>query len=419
MKALKKIYQNDFVSNTLIGIFIKGVSFVVPYLLITPYLIRTLGEGQFGLISFSVGFVSLFFPFVEYGFMLTAPRDLSLHQGNLSEIGRICSNIIAVKLLLGGICFFAASCFIFFEKKLANHAQLHFFSLFLLLGQVVIPIWLFQGLGQLKKFAFYTLLVNIAYLLYVVIFIKSPSDYLYVNLGQGCIWIALYAVALGQIIYPIRKYLHFTYSGALIELKKGFFIFLTNFFHFLFITCNIVILGFFVEGKELDNYSYAEKIYMVFRVVSGVIYQMAYPKVFTLKQNSDEIANKFLKKLFVGILLVFGSISLLLFWQSEMVIWAFTGKLNAEAAELLRILAFSSLVYALSVPLSQKILVFLSNKVFAIILFWVVIFNISLNLYAAPTYGAKGTATALLFTEIFFLTLSGFYVFIAQNKQSK
>lgn len=203
------------------------------------------------------------------------------------------------------------------------------------------------------------------------------------------------------------------------ELRKGFFIFLTNLFHFLFITCNIVILGFFVEGRDLDNYSYAEKIYMIFRIVSGIIYQMAYPKVFTLKQNSKEAADKFLKKLFVGILFVFSLISLVLFWQSEVLIWGFTGKLNNEAAELLRILAFSSLVYALSVPISQKILVFYSSKVFSGILFIVVIFNISLNLYAAPSYGAKGTATTLLLTEIFFLTLSGFYVFIAQNKQSK
>jgi len=387
--------------------------------MITPYLARTLGEGQFGLISFSVGFVSLFFPFVEYGFMLTAPRDLSLHQGNVSEIGKISSNVLLGKLLLGVVCFLAAICFIFFEKKLASNVQLHLFSLTLLLGQVLIPIWLFQGLGQLKKFAFYTVAVNVAYLSYVFLFIKSPSDYLYVTLGQGATWTILYTLALSQILYPIRKHLYFSWKDVLDELKKGFSLFLTNLFHFLFITLNIVILGFFVEGRALDNYSYAEKIYMIFRIASGVIYQMAYPKVFLLRQKSREAADSFLWKLFWGILLGFGLISVVLFWQSETIIWLFTGKDNPEASELLRILAFSSLIYALSVPVSQKILVFYSSKTFSIILFLVVCFNIASNLYAVAIYGVKGTAVTLLLTEIFFLTLSSVYIFIAKNKPKR
>lgn len=412
---LKKILQNDFLSNTFVGIFIRGISFVVPYLLINPYLIRTLGEGQFGLISFSVGFVSLFFPFVEYGFMLTAPRDLALHQNNQATIGEIISNVLGVKILLGSICVFILLGLIFFEKKLASNAILHCFSLTLLLVQILIPSWLYQGLGSLRKFAIYTLLVNILFLLLIFSLIRSSSDYLYVNLIQGLVGISIYLIALLQIMLPLWQYLRFSWKKIILELKKGFFIFLTNLLHFLFIASNIVVLGFFVEGKDLDNYSYAEKIYMIFRIISGVIYQMAYPKAFTLKQTSYELANTFLKKLFMGIFVSFGLVSSVLFWQSESIIYIFTGKFNSDATELLRILAFSSLVYALSVPISQKILVFYSSKVFSVILLAVVIFNISSNLYAIPLYGAKGTATTLLLTEIFFLTLSASYIFIAKK----
>ncbi|GAB4131241.1 MAG: flippase [Raineya sp.] len=416
MKKLKEIYRSDFIANTLIGIFIKGVTFSVSYLLISPYLIRTLGEGQFGLITFSAGFVSLFFPFVEYGFMLTAPRDLSTCQGKLPEMGKIISNVIAVKVLLGTICFVLACFLIAFHKRLASNANLHFFSLSLLWGQVIIPMWLYQGINQLKKFALHNFFVSIAYLAYIVFFIKSPDDYMYVNLGQGILWIVFYLISTLQVIYPLRKYLRFSWEGIWEELQKGFFIFLTNFFHYLFITLNVVILGFFVEGKELDNYSYAEKIYMIFRIGLGVVYQMAYPKVFLLKQKSEKEANKFLLKLFSVMFIGFGIVSTLLFWQSELIIQIFTGASNAKASELLRILSFSVLVYALSVPISQKILIFYSSKVFSLILFLVVFFNVACNLYTIPLYGAKGTAISLLFTEIFFLTLSSIYVFTVQNK---
>jgi O-antigen/teichoic acid export membrane protein len=76
------------------------------------------------------------------------------------------------------------------------------------------------------------------------------------------------------------------------------------------------------------------------------------------------------------------------------------------------------LAYALSVPLGQKILVFYSTRVFTLILLAVVIFNMVLNLYCIPLLGAKGTAITLLLTELFFLFLSGFYVFFAKNYNS-
>ncbi|WP_133121531.1 oligosaccharide flippase family protein [Raineya orbicola] len=418
MQKVKKILQNEFIANTLIGIFIRGISFVVPYLLITPYLIRTLGEGQFGLISFSIGFVSLFFPFAEYGFSLTAPRDLALSANNFIEVGRITSNILLSKVVLGLICYIVAILIIVLEPTLAEKQTLHFFSLILLWGQVLMPTWLYQGLGKLKEFAIYTLLVNLFYLLVIYLFIQSEKDYLWVTFGQGVVWILVYGVALGKIIFPMKNFLVFSIKNIWSELKNGFFIFATNFLHFLFITQNIVILGFFVEGSELDNYSYAEKIYMAFRVAAGIIYQMAYPKVFLLKQQNEQLADRFLQKLTLGIFIFFGCAAILLYWEADKIISLFTGKMNLQATELLQILSFSILAYALSVPLGQKILVFYSTRVFTLILLAVVIFNMVLNLYCIPLLGAKGTAITLLLTELFFLFLSGFYVFFAKNYNS-
>lgn len=415
MQKVKKILQNEFIANTLIGIFIRGISFVVPYLLIAPYLIQTLGEGQFGLISFSIGFVSLFFPFAEYGFSLTAPRDLALSANNFAEIGKITSNVLLSKMVLGLCCFVVAIVIIMVEPTLAENQLLHFFSLLLLWGQVLMPAWLYQGLGKLKAFVIYTLLVNLCYLVAIYLFIKSQKDYLWVTFWQGIVWVFVYGGALGKIIFPIRNFLVFSLKNLWNELKNGFFIFATNFLHFLFITQNIVILGFFVQGSELDNYSYAEKIYMIFRVVAGVIYQMAYPKVFLLKQQNEQLADKFLQKLTLGIFIFFGSASAILYWEADKIIGLFTGKMNLQAAEILQILSFSILVYALSVPLSQKILVFYSSKTFTLILLAVVLFNMGLNLYSIPLLGAKGTAITLLLTELFFLFLSGFYVFFAKN----
>jgi PST family polysaccharide transporter len=408
--VLQKILKNDFIQNVVTGSFIRFTSFIFPYILTTPYLIRTLGEGQFGLVSFAIGFVSLFYPIIEYGFLLTAPKDIGLHIGNDAEVGRIASRVLFSKLILLVFTALLISLVIIFHPKLWQEKSLHFIALSLVIGQALAPIWLYQGLKQLHLFSFYNLAINICVFVGTYIFVKSAKDYERIILIQGVVWIAGFGTALWLSLRKYGKYIVFSWEAVLGEIKSGRFIFYTNLLHFTFVAANMVILGFYATGKHLDDYSYSEKIYLIFRYVLGIVYQMAYPKTFHLKLLSEQKANQFLKKLSLGLGGVFLVISTFLFVGAEYIILIFTGKPNPEASDILKILAFAPFVYALTVPMSQKILVFYSQKAFSLILLSVVIFNILVNLMLTPQLYGKGTAFSFLLTELFFLALAGSYI---------
>jgi len=411
------IQEKDFFKNVVMGILIRFVSFIFPYLFITPYLIRTLGEGLLGLTSFSIGFVSLFYPFVEYGFMLTAPRNIMMHLTDKVALGRILSKVLLAKLFL---CILSSSLvvlLIFSIPTLKKYSELHLLSLSLLIGQSLSPIWLYQGLNKLKIYTLYNLIINIFILINILVFVRQSSDYLWVTLIQGCCWIVGYSFILWRGILEYLPYMILDLSDVWSELKKGFFIFITNLLHFAFLTVNIVILGFYVSGKPLDDYSYAERIYMIFRTALGIIYQMAYPKVFMMQKESERTADKFLFKLFVILFVGMGVGSLTLYALSGRLILLFTGSLNPEATAILDILTIPLFIYSLSIPFSQKILSAYSAKHFSYLLGLVLLFNVILNNQLTPLHQGKGVALTMLWTESFFLALSVLYVFFQKRKK--
>ena len=62
-----------------------------------PYLVRILGPSKFGLISFAQALIQYFVNLTDYGFNLTATRDISIKRDNEKDIiGMAAVNIIQI-----------------------------------------------------------------------------------------------------------------------------------------------------------------------------------------------------------------------------------------------------------------------------------------------------------------------------------
>ena len=67
----------------------KGIDFILP-LVLWPFLIKALGIETFGILSFVLA-VSLYFgAFMQYGFNITAVRDVARVRGDRFKLSRIC-----------------------------------------------------------------------------------------------------------------------------------------------------------------------------------------------------------------------------------------------------------------------------------------------------------------------------------------
>jgi PST family polysaccharide transporter len=99
-KEYNKISKN-FISLVLLQV----TNFVIPILII-PHLIKTLGVDRFGIVSLAQTTMIYLFVIVDYGFSLSAVKDVSINREDKVYLNRVFSEVMITKFFLGIMAFF-------------------------------------------------------------------------------------------------------------------------------------------------------------------------------------------------------------------------------------------------------------------------------------------------------------------------
>mgnify|MGYP000464591323 FL=1 len=132
----KKRLASNFFSLSVLQVF----TYVLP-LLTLPYLVRVLGVETFGLVAFATAFITFFNILVDYGFNLSATREVSIHRENKDKITEIYSSVLAIKFILIFVSLIILSFIVFTFEKFSSHSILYFITFISVIGQALFPIW--------------------------------------------------------------------------------------------------------------------------------------------------------------------------------------------------------------------------------------------------------------------------------------
>lgn len=289
--------SSSLVTNISAMVSLRGLEYICSFLLV-PYLLRVLGPERFGAVAFMQSIVGYIVLIVDYGFNLTAPRAI-ISKGK-ENIGILFSTFCICKciLLIGGtLAFFI----IYMISKIYINMNLDimlFLAVYLsVIGNVLFPIWFFQGIQELKYITLFNTYGRLVSIVGIFMFVHEPSDYILVAALQASVPVVAGIASLCLIFKQFPHILVWPTGGQIIgNFKEGWRIFISMLAVNIYTTTNIVILGILTNNTVVGYYSGAMKLIECIRRLIDAFGQALYPYITNVIQKSLEKGMIFLKR---------------------------------------------------------------------------------------------------------------------------
>ncbi|MET7028786.1 oligosaccharide flippase family protein [Sediminicola luteus] len=311
-KDLRKIFVNFGYLSLLQLIGIIGP------IVIFPYLIDKLGKENYGLIIFAQATATFFVVLVNFGFNITATQEISQYRNNKNKISEIVSSVLILKCLLIIFSIILLTAIIPFIPEAKNNYLLFYVSLYLCLNDLVLPIWYFQGIEEMKYITYLNSFSKILTLILILVLIKTPEDYIKVPIIYLVSGIIIGFIAM-RIIFVNHK-IKFVYLGirkTLSYARSSFYIFLSRASFVLMESSSKIIINSFFGLSELAVYDFLLKITEALRKPFSLLSQAFFPylsKTKNMKMSKRILMYSTLVSFFVYIALVLASDRITLFF---------------------------------------------------------------------------------------------------------
>lgn len=409
----KKIFRNEdykrIADNIISLLSVQGFNYILP-LITFPYLTRVLGPDKYGLIAFALAFIGYFQILTDYGFNLSATREISTNRNDDVKVSEIYSSVMATKVILLILSFFIMVLVVFSFEKFRNDWLLYFFTFGLVVGNLLLPTWFFQGMEKMRYISILNIGISLIYTASIFIFVRNTSDYLYVPLinSIGTILIGIYSLSLVHREFDV-KIIRPSMTNIKYQLEEGWHVFISTVAISFYTISNIFILGFFANNTIVGYYSVADRIIKMVSGLLGPISQSIYPYISVLAIKSKNDAIVFLKKITILIGASSLALSLIIFLFAGVIIYILAGSQFNESVILIQIMAFLPFIIALSnIFGTQTMLTFNYKKAFSRIIIIAGVINIILALVLTPLFKAVGISAVVVITELF-VTIAMYY----------
>lgn len=252
----KKRLFGNFISLSVL----RGFDFLIP-LITLPYLVRVIGIESFGLINFALSLALYFGAIIQYGFGVTATREIARNRDNAEALAKIYSATLSVTLLLSFVCTIAFTLLVLTIDKFNEYLIIYFSSIALTVMQSLFPIWFFQGMERMKFIAYLTLTARTLFLIGLFLFVTQEDDFYLVPLLNGISAFVSFISAIWLIKYRFKvSFILPEISDIKRLLKEGRHAFVIQLAPNLYNNSSTFLLGLFTNNMVVGYYSAATKV---------------------------------------------------------------------------------------------------------------------------------------------------------------
>ena len=388
-------------ANSIISIgSVYAFNIVIP-LVSFPYIIRTIGLERFGVITIAAVIVSYFSLFIDYGFNTSATRDISLYRNNPRKLNEIFNAVILIKLVLATASFVIFFTLILTVEKFRTWGELYFITFGMIIGQVLLPIWFYQGVEEMKILAKINIVIKTIFTALIFFFVRGEDDYLMI---PALATLSSLLIGLWGFLYIKIKYRLETFLPRFIEMKRliieGFHIFLSTIAINGYKNNTVLALSFLASPAMVGSFSMAKKIFDALNGSNMIISQAFFPHIVSTQKDNPLKVGKGLKDLFKICLVSSSLIAVFTIVFSSQIVRIISGFNVGDATNALQILSIGLVFIGLNIPAVHYLLQQKEDKFYSRAVIFGVMIDLVFIALLIPTLKIQGAAISVLLTEI-------------------
>jgi polysaccharide transporter, PST family len=197
----------------------------------------------------------------DYGFDLTATRQISIHRNNREKVESIYSSVLTIKAMLTGLSFIILSIIVFTFQKFSEFFFIYYLTFGRVIGKSLFPVWFFQGMEKMVITTYLNLISKVLFTVAIFVFIRNEEDFLLVPLFNSMGFIVAGIIAMLQIRFGFGVRIALPSRATIVDqFKDGWHIFLSRVYVNIYTTTNTFLLGILTNNIMVGYYSVASKI---------------------------------------------------------------------------------------------------------------------------------------------------------------
>ena len=273
--------KNNFLYNSILTIS----KYLFP-LIVYPYVTRTLGLSNIGIVNFIDNIINYFVFFSMMGISTVGVREIAAQKVDKQQLSKTFISLLSLTAITTLIAIVTLLVSMYTVETLIPHQKLLYIGIVKLLFNLFLIEWFFMGMEEFRYITTRSILVKCLYVISVFIFVREPSDYVtYYFLSA----VMMTANAVINIIYS-RSFISYNFKS--IDLRPyykafliiGVYFLLTNVYTYL----NPVWLGFVTNTDEVGYFTTATKLHNLIMAVLLSFANILFPRVSNLLAEGKE-----------------------------------------------------------------------------------------------------------------------------------
>lgn len=345
-----------------------------------------------------MAFISFFAILSIFGLDVIGAKEVTLSKQSRNEI---VSSIILFRLILSItlIAFISLTAYLFINSN--EQRLIVILYSFILISYGLNVNFFFQGIERMEYIAVFKILSAIIILCGVLILVHLKQD----------IYVTALIYSVGNIIVSIvrlaifhKMFMNIKFEINFNQLKKLIFdafpLVISGLMIAIYYNLDIIMLRFMKTEFEVGIYSAAYKIFLVFIIPFGLIFQSYQPKLtkfITVKPGFSPSIFRSYSILMLTFALLSGAF---LYFQSNWIVLTLYKSDYILAVGPLSILAMNIFIVGVNILFGNPLTVWEKQKLYTVAVSSGALCNIILNIILIPKYSYIGAAFATLLSEV-------------------